>query len=121
VAIRNDSPFPLHVQVMGADGRLLGAISLNPEEQKSWNDPDLVENNTPTVPYTVIFYCLEGSEYGILTNVPVGAMVQASTVEGKRICKPQTKKTIKEEKEAHKDNPNLQDVNEHQWRTNQIN
>lgn len=121
VSIFNDSPFPLHAQVLAADGRLLGAITIDPQTQKSWNDPNLVENNTPTTPYTVIFYCLEGDEYGIVTDVAEAATVTASSTQGKKICKPQSRKDMKKAEQNRKRNPNLENYNEHQWKTNQIN
>ena len=92
VAILNDSPFPLHSQVVAADGRLLGAVTIEPQTQKSWQDSNLVVNNSPTTPYTVIFYCLEGDEYGIATDVADGATVTASTADGKKSVQTANKK-----------------------------
>lgn len=121
LAVLNDGPFPLHVQVLAADGRLLGSITIEPEQQKSWNDPNLTMGNTPTTPYTVIFYCLEGDEYGITNNVAGGSTISSSTAEGRRVCKPQTKSTIKQEQQERQQNPSLQDHNVEQWSTDQIN
>jgi len=116
VAVNNDSPFPLHAQIISADGRFMGAITVNPQQQMTWHSPNLVVDNTALTPFTLVFYCLEGTEYGIVSNVGNGSTILASSSEGRRVCKPQTPADKKEEKKAQEKDPSLQDLNTDQWK-----
>ncbi|MDN3507489.1 MAG: hypothetical protein P0S94_01055 [Simkaniaceae bacterium] len=121
VSIRNDSAFPLHAQILAADGSLLGAMTVHPQQQMTWQNSNLNAGNTPTTPYTVIFYCLEGKEFGIVNQVGVGATVLANSANGSKVCKPQTPDSVKKEQQEQEQDPSLQDYNSHQWQQNQIN
>lgn len=115
VTIINDSPFPLHAQVLAATGDLLGSMTMQPQEQIHWQNSDVGNNNLALVPLSVIFYCLEGTEYGIATDVPTGAGIYASSASGSRMCKPQTPALKKQEEKEKKENPQLENVNPDQW------
>jgi len=121
VAVNNDSAFPLHAQIIAATGDVLGAISVPPQQQMSWLNSSLESGNNPMVPYTVILYCLEGTEFGIINTVSNGETVFASQAQGRKVCKPQTKEMKKKEKEALKKDPSLRNVNPEQWNRSQLN
>ncbi len=87
VTLFNDSPFKLRAAILSATGVNLGEVVLSPQHRVVWSD-----NQTSSMvgysdtPYSVIWYCLEGKEYGIWTNVSVGSFVTASGSGGLRIC-----------------------------------
>ncbi|HPE84990.1 MAG: hypothetical protein KDK44_06340 [Chlamydiia bacterium] len=83
----NDSPFKLKGVILSATGANLGEIVLSPQHRVVWSDNQTSSNvGYSETPYSVIWYCLEGQEYGIWTNVSVGSFVTASGSEGPRIC-----------------------------------
>lgn len=88
----NDSPYKLRAVVRANDGSYLGEQIVLPHTSNIWTDqysqygpanPD----HTKT-PYTVHWYCLNGTEYGIHTNVATGMAVTANAAQGARMCAP---------------------------------
>lgn len=97
----NDSPFKLRAVIRGADGSYLGEMVILPERYTTWSSdyPSFGSGSSaqtnPTwsqTPYTVLWYCLDGGEYGISTNLGPGSSVSAESSDGPRICKPPKKK-----------------------------
>lgn len=94
----NDSPYKLRVVIRAADGTYLGEMIILPEHFMTWSSdyPSFGPSGSrselnPTrsqTPYTVLWYCMDGGEYGISTNVAAGASVSAESSDGNRICKP---------------------------------
>ena len=96
VTLVNDSPFPLDVIIYAADGTVLGQYSLQPKMQQKWtNDYEYgttIPNPTDSqTPYSVIWTCQEGTEYGVCTTVSPGAEVFAQGCQGPLMCKPKKK------------------------------
>lgn len=89
VMLLNDSPFKLDVLVINAIGDTKGNLSLDPNQQITWKEQKQFyeRNQSPTVPYTVIWYCKDGNQYGIWTNVISGSLVTAQGSQGQKICK----------------------------------
>ena len=87
----NDSPFKLSVTILGADGTLLGQMFIFPTKYGAWSDSYDGAQTFSITPYTVIWQCDDGTEYGIWTEVSPGATVTAQGSIGARICKPQKK------------------------------
>ena len=85
----NDSPFKLDAIIINALGDVKGNVSLDPTQQITWYSPTegYVKYNSPTVPFTVVWYCKDGSEYGIWTNATSGSMVTAQNSTGQKMCK----------------------------------
>jgi len=85
----NDSPFKLDCVIINALGNTRGTLSLDPQQQITWYDQTefYTRNMSPTVPYTVIWYCKDGSEYGIWLLATSGSMVTAQGSSGQKICK----------------------------------
>ncbi|MBI5274529.1 MAG: hypothetical protein HY860_05700 [Chlamydiales bacterium] len=87
----NDSPFKLQVVILGADGTNLATVQLQPQETYQWyqaSDAFSTQNYQVLTPYTVIWYCQEGTEYGIYSNVQQAATISASGCpDGNKICK----------------------------------
>jgi len=88
----NDSPFKLSATILGADGTLLGQMIIYPTKYAYWSDSYNSADTFSYTPYTIIWQCDDGSEYGIWTQVSQGATVTAQGSEGARICKPQKQK-----------------------------
>lgn len=97
--LQNDSPFKLKAIVMGANGQNLGEKVLMPQETAYFEDslggsnpvgqqmtPEGNSANSVT-PYTVLWYCMEGTSYAHCQNVAAGAYVSPSTCEGNQYCK----------------------------------
>lgn len=91
----NDSPFQLRAVILAADGSYMGESTLGPQDFTNWTDASSylgipgqsMTPSTPYTPYSVIWYCPDGGEYGINTNQATGATVTAQSSSGPRICK----------------------------------
>jgi hypothetical protein len=110
VRLYNDSPYKLRAVVRAADGSYVGEMILLPQTFNTWTDsynewsPGPARSQTP---YTIHWYCIEGGEYGICTNVSTGATVVASGCDGTRMCKPQAQ----QEQNAGDEEESLDDQN----------
>lgn len=86
----NDSPYKLDAVVINTLGDVVGLETLKPGEQKYWNQDTsgiLIQFNKVSVPYTVVWYCQEGKEYGIWTLATPGSRVSPQLSDGPKICK----------------------------------
>ncbi len=98
VRIFNDSSFKLRAVVRGADGSYLGEMVITPTAVATWTDSLQQYGHNPEsnnqlknsaysqTPYTVVFYCMDGSDFSTYTNVATGGFVQAQMGEGKKSC-----------------------------------
>ena len=98
VSIFNDSPYPLHVQVLAADGTSKGKLQVNPQQQATWTDTSGYRTTWSQTPYTVIFTCTTGKIYGVFSGVSPGALVTAASSNGPHYCEPEKKEDEKETK-----------------------
>lgn len=89
VYLYNDSPFKLDAVVVDATGATRGQITMDPAQQTNLYlpTPNFQQPQTPTVPYTVIWYCQDQTQYGIWTNATSGSLVTAQGSTGQKICK----------------------------------
>ncbi len=89
VKLLNDSPFKLDAVVINALGQTKGELTLNPQEMTTWYYPSdrFDPAGSPITPFTVIWYCPDGSQYGIWVNVPAGSLASAQSSSGQRMCK----------------------------------
>ncbi|MDX8430931.1 MAG: hypothetical protein SNF33_03905 [Candidatus Algichlamydia australiensis] len=88
IVLYNDSPFTLKAQIIAADGTDKGTIQLTPQHQFKWQDTTQNTQTFSQTPYTVIWYCKDGNEYGVQQNVGTGYTVPAQASSGRRFCKP---------------------------------
>lgn len=90
VNLLNDSAYPLRAVIRGNDGSYLGEMVVQPQHVGHWNTTYgvLQQSDYATLPYTVLWYCLDGSDYSIWVGVSTGATVTAQGGQGTRICKP---------------------------------
>ena len=106
VFLYNDSPYKLKAVVVAANGTTLGEKVLKPQEtgyfedslgqsdptsQQHLGQPQVGTSQYPIVPYTVFWYCIDGSSFSTCENIAAGALSSPNACEGPRFCK-RTKK-----------------------------
>jgi hypothetical protein len=102
----NDSPYTLDAVIINAIGDVVGAETLQPQELKYWNMDSsgiLLQFNKAYVPYTVLWYCQEGKEYGIWTIASPGSRISPQLSDGPKICK---MKNVQEKIDRFEGKPN---------------
>jgi hypothetical protein len=106
VRIMNDSPFPLNAEVISADGQSKGKLFLNPQQQLTWQDPPSSGNNVwSQTPYTVIFTCKDGKQFGVSSGIQQGGLVMALSSSGDRYCQPDKKQDSQSKSPSQQNTP----------------
>ena len=82
----NDSPYPLEAEVIANDGSHKGTVFLNPQGQATWEEAESATPIFSQTPYTIIFRCKSGKQFGVLNHVQQGATVTALSSNGDRYC-----------------------------------
>lgn len=95
VRIMNDSPFPLQAEIIASDGSHKGKLSIAPQQQTTWQDSSSGAAVWSQTPYTVIFTCKNGKQFGVLSGVQQGATVTALSSSGDRYCEPPKRMRVK--------------------------
>lgn len=102
--LQNDSPFILRAVVIAANGVNMGEKILQPnatayiEDELGGSDPvgpqsQQFENySTSLTPYTVFWYCNDGTLYSNCENIPAGGLASANGCQGNKYCKPPKQK-----------------------------
>ena len=116
VRVINDSPFPLGATVLSATGQVMGRETLKPQGQWGWENQSVNTSKNSQSPFTVVFYCQNGSVYGTVANVTTGSMVQATTSTGARYCTPKDDKKGKEEQKKSELQYQPHPINPDQWK-----
>ncbi len=100
VYLLNDSPFPLKAVVIAANGTNVGEQEVQPgvttymEDELGGSNPtnremESFENYSSSMtPYTVFWYCKDGTLYSSCQDVSAGATVTANSCNGSKYCKP---------------------------------
>ncbi len=91
VTIYNDSAFVLTSTILDATGQIKGKVTLAPQHQMKWQDSQQNITTFSETPFTVIFTCTDGTEFGVSTNVPQSSFVSSNSSNGRHYCKPQKK------------------------------
>lgn len=104
VRIMNDSPFPLQAEVVSADGQSRGKLSLRPQQMLTWQDSSSGTNVWSQTPYTIIFTCKDGKQFGVSSGVQQGATVMAMNSSGERYCQVDKKQKGQQEKNETQQN-----------------
>jgi len=86
VVIYNDSPFPLSATILSADGKKKGTLTVTPQHQATWTDPAPPNEIFSQTPYTVIFKCKNGKQFGSMTGIAQGGWVTPMQSQGSRVC-----------------------------------
>ena len=103
VRLINNSPYDLRAVIRGSDGNLLGELVVKAQKETVWTDSygqygmygganaRNQQNSRSVTPYTILWYCLDGGNYGVCDTVSTGAVVTAQGCMGPRMCKPRKK------------------------------
>ncbi len=100
LSVYNDSAFDLKVKVIGANGvhiaerQVPSRIQMYIEDQIGTSDPvgqgennaDFKNYSESLTPYTVYWYCLDGTLYSSCMDASAGATVTANTCSGSYSC-----------------------------------
>lgn len=90
VSLLNNTNFTLRAVIFSADGTQVGEFVLNPRDAADWSD-DYLEygaevSDASQVPFTVNWYCMGGSSFGVCTDVGPGTLVAAQSCGGVQEC-----------------------------------
>jgi hypothetical protein len=111
VRLVNDSPSKLRAVIRGNDGTNLGEMMVEPNQSTTWTDQYAntgkpqkgnIYQNQPSrslTPYTVLWYCQDGSDFSFCEYVNTGNTVTAKGCTGTRQCKLVKKKDQKPQEE----------------------
>ncbi len=88
VTIYNDSAFPLTATILDATGQIKGKVTVAPQHQMKWQDSQQNITTFSETPFTVIFTCPDGTEFGVASGVPQSSFVSANSSSGRHYCKP---------------------------------
>lgn len=98
VRLFNDSGYKLRAVVRGADGSYLGEMVITPQSSATWTDSlqhyghndeastSLKNATRSQTPYTIVWYCMDGSDFSVSDNISTGAFTQAQQGTGKKSC-----------------------------------
>ncbi len=94
VTLINDTSYKLSATIRASDGTDLGTMQINPQQTMMWTNYNggtgsIQYYNGSQTPYTVIWFCNNGSEdspFSIWTQVSSGSVVTASGGDGIRSC-----------------------------------
>jgi hypothetical protein len=112
VRLINNSPYDLRAAIRGGDGSFLGEVVVKAQKETVWTDtygqygmygganPSMNEDYRSKTPYTVLWYCLDGADYGICDTVSTGAVVTAQGCAGARMCKPDQREVYPRDSEG---------------------
>jgi hypothetical protein len=93
VRLYNDSPYVLRAVVRSNNGSYLGEMVINPGDISTWDDNQFgqgnyaQQQNVSQTPYTVLWYCLDGTDYSVCYQVASASTVSAQSCNGNRQCK----------------------------------
>ena len=85
--INNDSSYNLTATIYSARGEYLAELSLPPRNSSQWRDSYHNASDWTAGPYTVVFTCENGEEFGRVKRVNDGFSVYARHSIGPRYCK----------------------------------
>ena len=101
IRLVNDSPYMLKAVVRGRDGMFLGEMVINSQSDYAWRSANTEKGyygegnvyqeqpNTPQIPYTILWFCQDGSEFSTCTGIAPGSTATALSCPGIRQCKPE--------------------------------
>lgn len=87
----NDSPFFLNASILGANGSQLDSVPMNPQQRKTWVRQNVINSPTSLTPFTVVWSCRNGANFGVSYQVSPGGVATPLSSTGTRYCKPERK------------------------------
>lgn len=128
VRIYNDSAYPLRADILSADGKHKGSLTLVPQQQALWQDNYGGNTTWSETPYTIILTCKNGKQFGTISNVEQGGTVSVMSARGPLYCEQdqnqQQGQQGSKENQSGKDQQNQQqppfDPNQQPYNPNQV-
>lgn len=103
VRLINNAPYTLRAVIRGSDGSFLSEVVVQSQKESVWTDSygqyglsggansNTNQYSRSKTPYTVLWYCMNGSDYAVCDTVSTGAVVMSQSCQGARMCSPQQK------------------------------
>ena len=91
ITIVNDSPYTLTAVITAANGDAVGKVTISSQHQVQWQTYNLKGSRFSETPYTVVFSCENGDQFGVVSYVQPGAYVSARSAVGNQTCRPPKK------------------------------
>lgn len=89
----NDSPYFLNASILSADGAQLDSVPMQPRQRRTWYRQNIINSNTSLTPFTVVWTCRNGTDFGVSYQVNVGGVATPLSSTGPRYCKPETRRS----------------------------
>lgn len=101
----NNAPYTLRAVIRGSDGTFLSEMVIHSQKESVWTDSygqyglsggansSANQYSRSQTPYTVLWYCMNGSDYAVCDTVSTGAVVLSQGCIGARMCSPQKKQS----------------------------
>ncbi len=117
VRLINNSSYDLRAVIRGSDGSYLGEVVVPAQNSISWQDSygSVGQSRGPNAqmesgyrsktPYSVLWYCMDGKDYGLCDTVSTGAVVLSQGCAGARQCNPPKKNKYPTTPGEHNINP----------------
>ena len=87
ININNDSLYSLNAKIYSGSNVELTSIEIRPAHTVKWQDSFYDARDYTKGPYTIVFTCPNGDEYGIISKVAQNATVYAQRARGKKKCR----------------------------------
>lgn len=96
VRLVNDAAYPLSAVIRAADGTKLGELVVPAQQTMSWNSywggvGNIQYNDVSQTPYTVLWYCSDGTPFSVCQGVSTGSTVTALSCDGTKACQQKPK------------------------------
>jgi hypothetical protein len=104
IRLVNDSPYMLKAVVRGHNGMFLGEMVINSQDAFTWRSGNTEMGyygegnvyqehpNSPEIPYTVLWFCPDGSDFSVCDAIAPGSTATALGCPGTRECGQEIKK-----------------------------
>ncbi|MGL4347839.1 MAG: hypothetical protein ACRCSV_00035 [Chlamydiales bacterium] len=117
----NDSPYVLNASILSADGAQLDSVLMQPRQRRTWYRQAVINSNTSMTPFTVVWTCRNGADFGVSYQVNAGGVATPLSSTGPRYCKPEKKNSSDDRSRRYDEeyqhiiplDPQIQDVNPH--------
>ncbi len=86
IIINNDSLYTLNATIYSGSDVELTSLEVNASHVIKWQDSFFDAKDYSKGPYTIVFTCPNGDEYGTVTKVAQNATVYAQSSRGRKKC-----------------------------------
>ena len=86
VTVHNDSLYLLKADIYSKSKELLTTLEIPKDHSFQWVDGPYNSRDYTKGPYTVVFTCPNGDEYGVVSMIPENSTVYAQRATGRKRC-----------------------------------